>query len=95
MTYCFEISRAETEAKELRRETLLLGEIVRKFRENASLAPQIVANENEKHLTNTYRNQVIALFNVFLGLLIALTLIQNQFHGQIFDIRGHKQFSNL
>ena len=60
LTFCFEISRAETEAKELRRETLLLGEIVRKFRENASLAPQIVANENEKHLTNTYRNQVIA-----------------------------------
>ena len=50
--------RAETEAKELRRETLLLGEIVRKFRETATLHPKIVEAERDNQITNTYKNQV-------------------------------------
>jgi len=82
--------RAETEAKELRRETLLLGEIVRKFRENASLAPQIVANENEKHLTNTYRNQVSQMETVLASQTNELDALKAKLKG-LEDQLAHKE----
>ena len=66
-TLLFVIYRAEEEAKDLRKETLLLGELLRKMRENASLSPKIVYAERENHLSNTYKFQVVLTKGVFFG----------------------------